>query len=161
MGTPTVERFYYHDPHAPVPNRPVSPGASAVIFDGDHRILALKRSRSDYWSLPGGRVDMNESAQDCCVRETLEETGLVIRVIRVISVNSDPHSIAHYPDGNVHRSFFICFEAEILGGELRTSIESEEFRWVTRQDIDMVKLIPDSRINMIDAWDGGTAAVIR
>src|SRR4051812_19828461 len=95
-----LERFYYGEPDAPTPNTPIRPGVSAVIFDTDRRILFMKRNRSEYWSLPGGRLDLGESAQDCCVRETLEETGMETRIVRIVSVNSDPRSIIHYPDGN-------------------------------------------------------------
>ncbi|HLJ56768.1 MAG TPA: NUDIX domain-containing protein [Chthonomonadaceae bacterium] len=156
-----MERFYYRDPDAPVPNQPLSPGASAVIFDANRRILVLKRARSEYWSLPGGRIDLGESAHDCCIRETFEETGLETRVVRVVSVNTDPSSIVLYPDGNVHRSFFICFEAEVIGGALRASVESEEFRWIACDEIDSIKTIPDSRMNMLDAWSADPAAFIR
>ena len=156
-----MERFYYGEPGAPAPNTPIRPGVSAVIFDADRRILFMKRNKSEYWSLPGGRVDIGESAQECCVRETLEETGLETCIIRIVSVNSDPRSIDHYPDGNILQSFVICFEAEIVRGELRCSQESEEFCWRSRAEIDRIRLVPDSRLNALDAWAGQIAAFIR
>ena len=156
-----LERFYYGDPESPAPNTPVRPGVSAVLFDADRRILFMKRNKSEFWSLPGGRMDLGESAQECCVRETLEETGLETRVVRIISVNSDPRSIIHYPDGNIFQSFVICFEAEILSGELRHSPESEAFCRRGPEEIDSLNLVPDSRINAMDAWAGQVAAFIR
>ena len=155
------ERFYFGEPGAPAPNNPISPGVSAVLFDAERRILFMKRSRSEYWSLPGGRIDFGESAQDCCVRETLEETGLETRAVRIISVNSDPRSIVHYPDGNILQSFVICFEAAVLSGELKHSAESEAFCWCGRDEIDRIKLVPDSRINALDAWADQPAAFMR
>ncbi len=156
-----MERFYFGEPGSPAPNRPLSPGVSAVIFDADRRILFMKRNRSDYWSLPGGRIDLGESAQDCCVRETLEETGLQTRVVRIISVNSDPRSIVHYPDGNILQSFVVCFEVEVIGGKLEQSPESEGFRWCGPDELDALRLVPDSRINALDAWAGQSAVFIR
>ena len=50
------ELFYYDDPSAPVPNVRLSPGVSAVIFDSQRRILFMKRTRGEYWSLPGGAL---------------------------------------------------------------------------------------------------------
>jgi 8-oxo-dGTP pyrophosphatase MutT (NUDIX family) len=155
------ERFYFGEPDTPRPNKPVSPGVAAVIFDSDRRILFLKRTRSDYWSLPGGRLDLGESAQECCVRETLEETGLRTRIVRLIALNTDPARVVHYPDGNIFQSFVICFEAEIVGGSLTESAESEEFRWCGPDEIDSIKLIPDSRQNALDAWANELAAFIR
>lgn len=156
-----VEQFYYDDPQAPAPNVPLHPGVSAVIFDENRRILILKRTRGVWWSLPGGRIDPHESAHECCVRETLEETGLQTRIVRLISVNTSPHSVVAYPDGNVHRSFVICYEAEIVGGRLEAGLESEGFCWCSPNEMETAALIPDSRINMMDAWANETAAMIR
>ena len=155
------EIFYDGESETPRPNVPVSPGVAAVIFDADRRVLILKRSRGIYWSLPGGRLDIGESAQDCCVRETFEETGLQTRIVRLISSNTDPKRVVHYPDGNVHQSFVLCFEAEVIGGELTSSFESEAFRWVGPEDLDHYALIPDSRLNILDAWADRPAAFIR
>jgi ADP-ribose pyrophosphatase YjhB (NUDIX family) len=155
------ERFYYEEMDTPAPNVPLSPGVSAVIFDAARRILFLKRAHGDYWCLPGGRMDMGESAQDCCVRETLEETGLHTRIVRLISVNTNPRSVVHYPDGNVHQSFVICFEAEVIGGELQAGHEAAGFRWCSQEELDDVRLIPDSRFNALDAWANQASAFIR
>lgn len=155
------EQFYYDDPNAPVPNVPLLPGAAAVIFDSERRILFMKRKHGDYWCLPGGRIDLNESAQECCIRETLEETGLQTRIARLISTMTHPRSVVHYPDGNVHRSFFLCYEVEIVGGDLNESAESEGFRWLSREELDTVRLIPDSRINALDAWENRAEPFLR
>ncbi len=155
------ERFFDGEPETPRPNVPLSPGVATVIFDAERRVLILKRSRGIYWSLPGGRLDIGESAQDCCIRETLEETGLKTRVIRLIASNTAPRRVVHYPDGNVHQSFVLCFEAEIIGGQLQTSFESESFRWIGPEDLDTIPLIPDSRLNILDAWANQPAAFIR
>ena len=155
------ERFYFCDADAPTPNVALHPGVSAVIFDEQRRILFMKRTRGDWWCLPGGRIEMKESAQDCCVRETMEETGLQTRIIRLISVNTHPQSVVHYPDGNAHRSFVLCFEAERVGGALRGSEESQDFRWLAENEIDTLKVIPDSRANAIDAWSNQPHALIK
>ena len=155
------EIFYDGEPETPRPNVPLSPGVSAVIFDAQRRVLILKRSRGIYWSLPGGRLDLGEAAQDCCVRETLEETGLQTRIVRLVASNTDPRRVVHYPDGNVHQSFVLCFEAEIISGELTSSFESEDFRWIGPEDLDHYALIPDTRLNILDAWADQLAAFIR
>ena len=155
------ERFYFCDADAPAPNVPLHPGVSAVIFDAQRRILFMQRTKGDWWCLPGGRIDLDESAQDCCVRETLEETGLQTRIVRLVSANTHPQSVVHYPDGNVHRSFVLCFEAEVIGGTLQASEESQGFRWLAENEIDSLKLIPDSRANALDAWSNQPHAVVR
>lgn len=161
LETAPVERFYFDEEGTPAPNVPLHPGVSAVLFDEQRRILIMRRPRGGYWCLPGGRMDMDESAQACCVRETLEETGLLTEIVRLISVNTNPRCVVHYPDGNVHRSFVLCFEARVIGGTLDISSESEAFHWMSRDEIDRFKLIPDSRFNALDAWAEQIAATIR
>ena len=155
------EIFYFHDPNAPTPNVALHPGVSAVIFDDHERILFMKRSHGDYWCLPGGRIDRDESAQQCCARETEEETGLKVEIERLISTNPDPGSVVHYPDGNIHRSFVLCFEARVVGGKLRESQESAGFVWLSPDELSGYRLIPDSKQNALDAWQRQIPCVIR
>lgn len=54
------------------------PSAFPVSIKGvvvhDARVLLLKNER-DEWELPGGRIELDESPEDCVVREIAEETG--------------------------------------------------------------------------------------
>lgn len=155
------ERFYYHDPDAPRANVPISPGVAAVLFDAERRILILRRSRGPYWSLPGGRMDLGESAPECCMRETAEETGLQTRVVRLIGLYTDPAVICAYPDGNVHQSCTALFLCEATGGALRGCEESVGFHWLGAAEIDTYHLIPENRLGCLDAWADREAAVLR
>ncbi len=156
-----IEQFYYNDPNAPKPNVAVSPGVSAILFDECQRILFMKRTQGDWWCLPGGRMDSGESAQDCCVREMAEETGLHTEIVRLIAVNTSPLSVCSYPDGNVHQSFVLCFEVRQVGGHLQESSESAGFRWLSPGEIDSIRLIPDSRLNALDAWANSSQVFLR
>lgn len=155
------ERFYYNDPDAPKPNVPLTPGVAAILYDEQRRILIEKRTRGDYWSVPGGRMDLGESAQECCVRETLEETGLETRVVRLIGLYTNAASICAYPDGNVHQSYIALFECEIVGGKLRESAETTRFHWLSPDELDGYLLLPDNVLAIKDAWAGQAEAFIR
>ena len=53
----------------------------------DNKILILKRLETKkvfpgYWDLPGGKIDLGESPESAVVRETKEETGLDVEIIR-------------------------------------------------------------------------------
>ena len=64
-------------------------------------------------------MDTGESAAECCAREVLEETGLVVSVGRLIGVYSTPHRITEYSDGNRKQAFDLVLEAvRIAGGQI-------------------------------------------
>lgn len=72
------------------PTRPLT--VDCVVFDNDAVVL-IKRGHEpfkDHYALPGGFVDVNETVEEACKRETLEETGLMVHNLRMIGVYSDP-----------------------------------------------------------------------
>ncbi len=74
----------------PFPTRPVT--IDCVVFNDDAVVL-IKRGHEpfkDQYALPGGFVELNETVEDACRRETLEETGLVVRNLKLIGVYSEP-----------------------------------------------------------------------
>ena len=55
----------------------VFPATNAVLFDGSGRVLLQKRSDNGAWGLPGGRMEIGETVEQCVIRETFEETGML------------------------------------------------------------------------------------
>jgi ADP-ribose pyrophosphatase YjhB (NUDIX family) len=54
------------------------PCVGAVVFDDTNRLLLVKRANppaQGMWSLPGGRLESGETAEQGVVREVCEETG--------------------------------------------------------------------------------------
>ena len=91
----------------------LTPTCDAVIFDPTGQcVLLTRRSDNGRWCLPGGAMDPGESAAECCAREVLEETGLVVRVDRLVGVYSTPHRIVEYADGNQRQALTLIFGAE-------------------------------------------------
>ena len=106
----------------------LAPGASAIIFDeARKKVLLPRRSDNGRWCLPGGGMDPGESAAETCVREALEETGLEVRVTRLVGIYTNPNMIVEYADGNRKQPVAFSFEAEVTGGELSLSDETTEF----------------------------------
>ena len=124
-----MRREYYDDPGAPEPNSLVV-ATSAVVVDGQGRILMQRRADSGNWALPGGGMEMGESLTDSVIREVREETGYEIEVTGLVGTYTDPRHIIVYSDGEVRRQFNICYTARIVGGQLAVSGESTEVRFV-------------------------------
>jgi len=83
------------------------------IRQGDDLLLVQQNYGKRYWSLPGGVVEHGESLEAAAIREVHEETGLIIRIKRVVGLYSKP----------TENALAITFEGEKTGGELNPDNE--------------------------------------
>ena len=138
------------------------PACDAVIFDAAReKVLLTRRSDNGRWCLPGGGMDPGESATECCAREVLEETGLVVRVGRLIGVYSTPHRITEYPYGNRKQAFDLVFEAEWVSEELRSSNEVTEAGYFSREEMDSMDVMELFYERVDDALANRDATFVR
>ena len=79
------------------PARALLLAAFAIVRDGAGQVLLLRRADDRYWELPGGRVEVGESASAAVIREVVEEAGVTINVTRLAGVYSDPGHVLAYP----------------------------------------------------------------
>lgn len=138
---------YYDDPSAPAPNSLVV-AASAVVTDGEGRVLLQRRRDSGYWALPGGAMNMDESLAGAAVREVREETGYDVEVTGLVGLYTDPRHVIAYDDGEVRRQFNVCFSARIVGGRLADSHESTHVRFVHPDDLHGLALHHTQRLRL-------------
>ena len=110
--------IYFQDPKV----------AAAVLVEKDGRVLLVRRVNEPFrglWTLPAGFVNGGEDPAEAAARECLEETGLDVRVTRVLNVVS----------GREHErgaDFVIVYHAEILGGELVPADDADAVDWFAR-----------------------------
>jgi ADP-ribose pyrophosphatase YjhB (NUDIX family) len=138
---------YLNDPEAP-PANSVVPAVSAIVPDEDGRILLIRRTDNNYWSIPGGGLEPGESVRQAAAREVLEETGIVCEVTGLVGIYSDPNHVAAYDDGEVRQEFSICFTARMLGGRIATSPESSEVQFVAAGEISDYRMHPSIRLRV-------------
>ena len=103
----------------------------AVIRDDRDLILIDRRLAKGllggFWEFPGGKIEGNETVQECIKREVLEEIGIEIAVdSHLITID---HTYSHF---RVNLQVYNC---RYLSGQGR-AIECEEIRWVTIQELD-------------------------
>jgi 8-oxo-dGTP pyrophosphatase MutT (NUDIX family) len=136
-------------------------GCSAAIFDEHGRVLLTRRTDNGQWCLPGGGVEAGESVAEACEREVLEETGLRVRVKRLVGVYSHPDQLAVYPDGNKTHFIVLHFETEIVGGELGLSDETSDFGYFTLEEIDGLDVLGRHKERILDTLANQKEALIK
>jgi ADP-ribose pyrophosphatase YjhB (NUDIX family) len=136
-------------------------GCSAAIFDARGRILLTRRSDNGQWCLPGGRMESGESAAEACEREVFEETGLNVRVKRLVGVYSHPDQLVVYPDGKKAHIVALHFEAENIGGQLGLSNETTDFGYFTLEQIEGLEMLGRHKERILDTFENHPEALIK
>ena len=136
-------------------------GCSAAIFDEQGRILLTRRADNGQWCLPSGAMDPGESAAEACEREVLEETGLIVRVTRLVGVYSHPDQLTVYPDGNKVQIVALHFEAEFTGGEPGLSSETTDIGYFTLQELENLEFLGRHKERILDTLKNQGEAVIK
>ncbi len=97
-----------------------------IVMRGNEILLArrsMRLSEGGKWCLPGGYMDMGESARDAARREVKEETGWDIDSLQLFGINDSPTR----PDPRQTVDFIYIAEATAQTGE--TDWETEETAW--------------------------------
>jgi ADP-ribose pyrophosphatase YjhB (NUDIX family) len=123
---------------------------SALLFDEQQRILLAHRRDIDWWNLPGGGMEANETVEDAVKREVLEETGLLVEVGQLVGVYSKPQK----------QEVVLTFRCRKVGGVLTETEESRACRYFVPDDLP-VNTLPKHRQRINDALLGQERAVIR
>ncbi|GGL46576.1 NUDIX hydrolase [Sporolactobacillus putidus] len=110
---------YIEEIRALVGHRPlILVGVVAIITDNIGRILLQKRSSPDgVWGIPGGLMELGESAEETAKREVFEETGLVIDQLRLVNVYSGPQNFVTAENGDQFYAVTVAYSTSTFKGE--------------------------------------------
>jgi ADP-ribose pyrophosphatase YjhB (NUDIX family) len=137
-------------------------GCSAAILDAARgKILLVRRADNNRWCVPGGYMEPGESFTEACGREVFEETGLRVRVGRLIGVYTTPHRLLVYPDGNRWQLVVLHFAAERVGGQTVAGDETTELGSFSLEETADLDMSPLDRLRVADAFAGQSAALVR
>ena len=110
-------------------------GVGALIFDRD-RVLLVQRGNEPlkgWWSLPGGAVETGERLEAAVLREVLEETNLVVKIVRFgeiferLMLDADGKTEYHY--------VLLDYVCEVVGGTLAAGSDSADVRWFGLEEL--------------------------
>jgi 8-oxo-dGTP diphosphatase len=133
-----------------VPRSPIA-GVGAVITNSAGQVALVRRGkapREGQWSIPGGRIEWGETIEQALLREIMEETGLMVKLERLIDVVD---FVARDASGVVTGHYvLIDFKAAQLSGELRAGSDAAEACWANPYMLEQYALWNETR-RIIDA----------
>ena len=137
--TPKIADIFLPERGYPTPKVDVRAG----VFRDD-KVLLVKESADQRWTLPGGWADEHQSPKQCVEREALEESGFVVAATRLVA-DKDRNLHPYVPRRleRIYKLFFLC---ELIGGEAQTSLETSAVDWFGLDDLpelSMGRTLPD------------------
>jgi len=131
-------------------NQKVGVGVGVLILK-DNKVLLGRRHADPLkadselngegtWTMPGGKMEYQETFEEAAIRETFEENGLIVRKISVICINNDKNEFAHFVT--------IGLKAEEFEGEPQVKEPDEivEWQWFDLNDLPKNLFFPSAKI---------------
>lgn len=118
-------------------HRPVILVGIAVAIINENGEILLQKRWNGSWGLPGGLMELGESAEETGRREVREETGLRIGQMELIAVFSGKKYFQKLPNGDQFYPVTIVYlTKEIQGGILQADgVESNEVKFFKPDDL--------------------------
>jgi 8-oxo-dGTP pyrophosphatase MutT (NUDIX family) len=117
------------------------PSVTAIIYGASSEILLVHQRDGNIWSTPGGAIEPDETPADAVVRETWEETGLLVQPIALLGVFGGPGFVVSYPNGDETQYVMSVFECSVITGQLtRESDEVTDCRFVGEEEFGRINV---------------------
>ncbi len=139
---------------------------SAIPFNKG-KVLLIKHKKLNVWLNPGGHVEENETPIECALRETLEETGIKVKVVDPDQHNGaylttdrayelpKPLFIMHqnveYKEGT-HEHFDLIYLVAPID-DINTGSGEFEMKWFNEQEIDGLETYDIVKASLHRAFD--------
>jgi ADP-ribose pyrophosphatase YjhB (NUDIX family) len=107
----------------------------AFVFDREGRVLLVERAKppgEGLWTVPGGRLERNETLAQAVAREVREETGLIVEVGALACVVERMGDDFHF--------VILDYLARTIGGTLQAASDVRDARFVTETEMNRLPL---------------------
>jgi 8-oxo-dGTP pyrophosphatase MutT (NUDIX family) len=135
------------------------PTVSVITFDSKARALLVRHVETGEWTTPGGMIEPYETPADAAVRETWEETGLYVKLTRVIGVFGGEPCTTRFANGDELSWVATVFAAEPVAGTLRPDgEETSEVRYFEHAKLSTIRCRPHVALFLAAAYASDATA---
>jgi ADP-ribose pyrophosphatase YjhB (NUDIX family) len=118
---------------------------STIPVDDQGKVVLIRRAiEPGYgsWAQPGGFLEIDETAHEGAIRETLEETGLIVEPLGIIGVYTRPQAAV----------VVLAWEARVVEGDAGPTSESLEVRAFEPNEIPWPQIAFHTTISALTDW---------
>jgi len=116
------------------------------VIQRNDKYLLIKRSPdssffASLWDFPGGKLEKDETLEQCVQRETEEETDFVVEPIK--KVGDYVYKENNWP---IH---FNVFSVKIISGEIKLGEDHTDYKWVSIEEIKNMDVAPVVKLFLV------------
>jgi ADP-ribose pyrophosphatase YjhB (NUDIX family) len=136
LACPACGFIFYVNPKLVVTTLPITPTGEVML---------IRRGITpgyNLWAQPGGFLEIDETVQEAAVRETLEETGLVVEPRSIVGLYSRVQAAV----------VVVAYEAPIVGGAVTVTHEALETRPFSPEEIPWPLIAFETSVQALADW---------
>ena len=122
--------------------------AFGALFDTQGRILLMQRADNRHWAMPGGMVEVGETAAQAAEREFWEETGVRVRAERLIGIYDNRAYGGRAP----FQTYMVGFICSYVSGTPHPTSEALDVGYFTEDDLPPLTPGARDRVPQAFAW---------
>ena len=132
--------------HEPI----INVGSTILVFNQNNELLLNLRSDTNDWGIPGGGKELNETLEECAIRELKEETNLDIDDLELVTVLSGNEYYYKYPNGDEVDCVITLYQVRNYSGELNINDgESTQLKFFSFDNLPQLESRAEAIINKI------------
>ncbi|WP_018663235.1 NUDIX hydrolase [Heyndrickxia acidiproducens] len=102
----------------------ILPGSVVLVLNKEEKLLLQQRIEPrGVWGLPGGLMELGESAEETARREVYEETGLQLKDLELLNLYSGKNYFVRLQNGDEFYSVTAAYVCRSFFGEARVNLD--------------------------------------
>ena len=118
--------------HSPL----IGVGATTLVFNNKNELLLNLRSDTNTWGITGGSKELNETLEECAIRELKEETNINVNDLELVTVLSGKEYYFKYQNDDELDCVIALYKVSNYNGELKINdAESKELKFFSLDNL--------------------------